>query len=49
MIARLILLLLLLLPLPAAAQQPPRPAEVPLGQTLSGRFLEGSWGLRLSG
>lgn len=50
MIHRLLLLLLLLLPVPAAAQpQPPVPAQGPLGQTLSGRFLEGSWGLRLDG
>ncbi len=48
MIRRLLLLLLFLLPVPAAAQ-PQVPAQVPLGQTLSGRFLEGSWGLRLDG
>ncbi len=46
MIRRLLLFLLFLLPASAAAQLQP---QVPLGQTLSGRFLEGSWGLRLDG
>jgi hypothetical protein len=45
-IRRLLIVLFLLLPLPASAQAQP---QVPLGQTLSGRFLEGSWGLRLDG
>lgn len=48
MIRRLLLLLLFLQATPAAAQQEQQP-QVPLGQTLSGRFLEGSWGLRLDG
>lgn len=48
MIRRLLFLLLMLLPMAAAGQAQPQP-QVPLGQTLSGRFLEGSWGLRLDG
>jgi hypothetical protein len=47
-IRRLLLVLLLLLSLPATVQAQPEP-QIPLGQTLSGRFLEGSWGLRLEG
>jgi hypothetical protein len=45
-IRRLLFLLLALLPATALAQAQP---QVPLGQTLSGRFLEGSWGLRVDG
>jgi hypothetical protein len=50
-IRRLLILLLALLPMTAAAQAPasPQVQVPPLGQTLSGRFLEGSWGLRLEG
>jgi hypothetical protein len=48
-IRRLLILLLALLPLTAAAQAQPQVQVPPLGQTLSGRFLEGSWGLRLDG
>lgn len=49
MIRRLLFLLLVLLPMTAAAQAQPQVQLPPLGQTLSGRFLEGSWGLRLDG
>ena len=49
MIRRLPFLLLALLPVTAAAQAQPQAQVPPLGQTLSGRFLEGSWGLRLDG
>jgi len=48
-IRRLLILLLALLPVTAAAQAQPQVQVPPLGQTLSGRFLEGSWGLRLDG
>lgn len=49
MIRRLLFLLLALLPMTAAGQSQPQVQVPPLGQTLSGRFLEGSWGLRLDG
>jgi hypothetical protein len=51
MIRRLLVLLLALLPMAAQGQAQPQPQiqVPPLGQTLSGRFLEGSWGLRLDG
>jgi hypothetical protein len=48
-IRRLLILLFALLPMAAAAQAQPQVQVPPLGQTLSGRFLEGSWGLRLDG
>jgi hypothetical protein len=50
-IRRLLFLLLTLLPITAQAQPQAQPQVQlpPLGQTLAGRFLEGSWGLRLEG
>lgn len=48
MIRSLLFLLFVLLPM-TAVQAQPQVQVPPLGQTLSGRFLEGSWGLRLDG
>jgi hypothetical protein len=48
-IRRVLFLALAMMPMTAAAQAQPQVQVPPLGQTLSGRFLEGSWGLRLDG